>query len=161
MNSDSENEDEKRIPSDNSSEHTPESYTQITISKSLLLRIGIIGLLSILGIAGFAIFSSLQSDNRIANSLRACEAVEASGITVAENGLSVSFDGKGEEDFFGGDYFDLVCIVNELNAPSTVPERFGRTNALMGVQNAEWDGISITWSYHPNNGLDADIVIIK
>jgi hypothetical protein len=31
----------------------------------------------------------------------------------------------------------------------------------MGVQDAEWDGISISWTYHPDNGLDTIFEIVK
>jgi hypothetical protein len=29
-----------------------------------------------------------------------------------------------------------------------------RTTALMGAIDDEWDGITISWTYHPDNGLD-------
>ena len=137
------------------------SKTQITISKSLMVRIGIGILVVALGIGGFLVFNSTKSDNRFSEALAACDATDASGIVLAEDGQSLTFDGKGDEDFFGGDYSDLLCIIDELNAPSTISERMSRTNSLMGVQDADWEGISISWAYHPNNGLDANLEIQK
>ena len=132
---------------------------QVTLSKSLILKIGSGVLVVVLGIGGFFLFSSMKSDTRFSSALSACDAVDASGLTLAEDVQSLTFDGKGDEDFFGGDYSDLLCIIGELKAPSTVAERMSRTSSLMGVQDADWDGISISWSYHPNNGLDASLEI--
>ena len=132
---------------------------QVTISKSLMLKIGSGVLVAVLGIGGFFLFSSMKSDTRFSSALSACDAVDASGITLAEDVQSLTFDGTGQEDFFGGDYEDLLCIIDELKAPSTVAERMSRTSSLMGVQDADWDGISISWSYHPDNGLDASLEI--
>lgn len=36
-----------------------------------------------------------------------------------------------------------------------------QTNSSMGVQDAEWDGISISWTYHPDRGMDANFEIVK
>jgi hypothetical protein len=31
----------------------------------------------------------------------------------------------------------------------------------MGVQDADWDGISISWTYHPDRGMDSNFEIVK
>ncbi|CAN2189287.1 hypothetical protein MCEMRE191_00486 [Candidatus Nanopelagicaceae bacterium] len=150
-------------PNDEISDAVEESNsnTQITISKSLMVKTGIGVLIVALGIGGFFILNSTKTDKRFSDALVACDAVDASGIVLAEDSQSLTFDGKGDEDFFGGDYSDLVCIIDELKGPSTIEERMSRTNSLMGVQDADWDGIAISWSYHPNNGLDANLEIQK
>jgi hypothetical protein len=28
------------------------------------------------------------------------------------------------------------------------------TTSLMGVQNAEWENVEVSWSDHPDNGFD-------
>jgi hypothetical protein len=135
--------------------------TQITLSKSGLVKVGAFFLVILLGVGGFFIFSSMKADTRFADALTLCEALDASGITFAEDGQSLNFDDKGEDDFIGGDFSDLKCIIDELNAPSTVMARMLQTTSSMGVQDAEWDGISISWTYHPNRGLDANLEIVK
>lgn len=137
------------------------NQTQITLSKSGLIKAGVFFLIILLGVGGFFIFSSMKADARFMEALTICDAVDASGITLAEDGQSLNFNGKGDKDFFGGDFSDLSCIIEDLSAPSTVMDRMLRTTSLMGVQDAEWDGISISWTYHPSNGLDANLEIIK
>lgn len=135
--------------------------TQITLSKSGLMKIGAFILVALLGIGGFFIFSSTKADTRFMDALTLCKALDASGVVLAEDGQSLNFNGKGEDDFLGGDFSDLQCVIEELSAPSTVLDRMLRTNSLMGVQDAEWDGISISWTYAPANGLDASFEIVK
>jgi hypothetical protein len=103
----------------------------------------------------------MKADTRFMDALTLCEVIDASGITLAEDGQSLNFNGKGDEDLFGGDFSDLKCIIEGLSAPSTVIDRMLRTSSLMGVQDAEWDGISISWTYHPDNGLDTIFEIVK
>ncbi len=135
--------------------------TQITLSKTGLMKVGAFFLAVLMGVGGFFIFSSMKGDDRFMEALTLCEAVDASGIILAEDGQSLNFNGKGEDDLFGGDFSDLKCLIEELSAPSTVLDRMLRTNSLMGVQDAEWDGISISWTYAPANGLDANFEIVK
>jgi hypothetical protein len=161
MNEDSINSQE---PSDSPNQDSileSNNRTQVTLSKSGLMKVGAVILIALLGAGGFFIFSSTKADARFMDALTICKAVDASGVTLAEDGQSLNFNGKGKDDFFGGDFTDLECVVKELNAPSTVMDRMLRTTSLMGVQDAQWDGISISWTYHPDNGLDANFEIIK
>ena len=138
-----------------------DNRTQVTLSTSGLIKVGSIFLVVLLGVGGFFIFSSMTADARFSEALTLCEALDASGVTFAEDGQSLNFDDKGEDDLFGGDFSDLKCIIEELNAPSTVLARMYQTTSSMGVQDAEWDGISISWTYHPDRGMDANFEIIK
>jgi hypothetical protein len=125
------------------------------------MKVGALSLVALLGVGGFFIFASAKADARFSEALTLCEALDASGVTFAEDGQSLNFDDKGEDDLFGGDFSDLKCIIEELNAPSTVLARMYQTTSSMGVQDAEWDGISISWTYHPDRGMDANFEIIK
>lgn len=133
--------------------------TQITLSTAMLKKIGASVAAAVLVIGGIVLISSMQSDKRFFDAMTNCDVVDGSGFILAEDYQSITFDGSGKNDYFGGDFSDLVCVIDELKAPSTVESRMLSTNSLMGVQNAEWDGISISWSYHPNNGLDANLEI--
>ena len=138
-----------------------ENRTQVTLSKSGLMKVGASFLVVLLGVGGFFIFSSMKADARFSEALTLCEALDAPGITFAEDGQSLNFDDKGKEDFSGGDFSDLQCLLEKLSAPSTVLARMYQTNSSMGVQDAEWDGISISWTYHPDRGMDANFEIVK
>lgn len=134
---------------------------QVVISKSLLTKIGAsTGALAIV-VAGVFFALSNVSDSRLTKAVELCDVDGASGIVFAEDGQSLNFDGKGEDDFIGANYSDLICLLEETLAPSTVLDNMNRTSSLMGVQDAEWDGISVSWSYHPSRGLDAAFEIIK
>lgn len=135
--------------------------TQITLSKDLLKKIAIGAVVGVVVISGILVLTSMKSDSRLQKAVSTCEVADDSAFTLAEDSQSLSFDGAGKSDYSGGNYYDLVCVLEELGAPSTVSERMGRTNSLMGVQDAEWDGIAISWTYHPDNGLDADLEITK
>lgn len=136
-----------------------ENSTQVTLSTAMLKKIGASAAAVALLIAGIFLFTAMQSDKRFLDAMTACDVVDGSGFTLAEDNQSFTFDGSGKSDYFGGDFSDLVCVIDELNAPSTVESRMLSTNSLMGVQNAEWEGISVSWSYHPDNGLDANLEI--
>ena len=138
-----------------------ENSTQVTFSKSTLKKAGIGGMAVVLAVAGFIFMNATKSDNRLKDAVVACDAVESSGVTLAEDNQSLTFNGKGDEDLFGGSTLDLVCFLEELSAPSTILTRMSNTNSLMGLQDASWEGISVSWSYHPNNGLDANFEILE
>lgn len=82
-----------------------------------------------------------------------------SGVSVSDNGTTLSVDTMGEEDYSGADYYDMVCIVNAVGTPSYIISNMDTTNSLMGRQFDEFDGIEVSWSFHPDNG--ANVVFHK
>ncbi|CAB4137801.1 hypothetical protein UFOVP325_99 [uncultured Caudovirales phage] len=76
------------------------------------------------------------------------------GITVSDGGKSLIIDGMGEEDYSGANIYDTACVVGAIGTPSYIISNMETTNSLMGRQSDEFDGIAISWSYHPDNGLD-------
>ena len=72
----------------------------------------------------------------------------------------VVFDGKGEDDYIGGDFSDVECLLTGVDAPSTVWAQMLQTSSADGQQEFEFDGISVSWGYHPNSGLDTTFVIL-
>jgi hypothetical protein len=53
-----------------------------------------------------------------------------------------------------GDPTGMACVLNELDTPSSITAQMDRTTSMMGVQEAEDDGIEYSWSYHPDNGVN-------
>lgn len=53
----------------------------------------------------------------------------------------------------GGD--DLDVFMERLGFSPAVIERMGKTRALDGTQQAEGDHANVTWTYHPDDGLQA------
>lgn len=79
------------------------------------------------------------------------------GVTLGDGGKSLFLDGEGEEDYSGISYSDQGCVLGELNIPDIVSTQISNTTALMGVQDADWDGLHAEWTYHPDNGLEISI----
>jgi hypothetical protein len=69
-------------------------------------------------------------------------------------------NGMGQYESTGASYEEIVCVLENLEAPSSVLARLGNTRALDGVQEASWDSgsgdwsIEAFWSYHPDDGAD-------
>lgn len=77
------------------------------------------------------------------------------GIEVLDDGAALYFDMEGEDSDSGtGTWDDYECLLDELGAPESLAMKMGDTSANDGKQTDEFDGFEITWSYHPDNGLD-------
>lgn len=102
-----------------------------------------------------------SSESGIETAVSACGASLKSGISVGDEGDSISLDGKGEEDDSGADYADIGCILRELNVSDAVISRVDSTRALDGRQEGSWEGYLATWGYHPDSGLDMVIEVAR
>jgi len=49
------------------------------------------------------------------------------------------------------------CALDVLDAPPGILDRMVRTRAIDGQLADKWPGYTISWSYHPDQGLDAVI----
>ena len=78
----------------------------------------------------------------------------SSGVSLSDNGTTISVDTMGEEDWSGATYSDLVCIIDAVGTPSYINENIMSTRALDGRQTQEFDGIEVSYSYHPDSGMD-------
>jgi hypothetical protein len=65
-------------------------------------------------------------------------------------------NGEGKESS-GMNVFFQVCILEELEVPDSVFDRISNTNSTMGVQEASWDNFEMSWTYHPDNGLNVSV----
>jgi hypothetical protein len=88
--------------------------------------------------------------NKFEEAYKACD--EPSGISVSDGGKTLSIDTRGNDDYSGAAYSDMTCILDELKVPQYIRDDIDATNSLMGRQSADYDGISMTWSYHPDSG---------
>jgi hypothetical protein len=155
-----ENTEENFAEDTNSQGATPaQPSSQVVISKDLLMKVGagVAALVVVLGLVFFVLGN--KSDGRLTAAITSCGYADSSGITLAEDGQSLLFDGMGGDDYTGSDFNDIECILTDLEAPSTIYQQMRRTSSLMGVQNANWDGISVSWSYHPDTSIFATFEI--
>jgi hypothetical protein len=93
-----------------------------------------------------------------------------SGYKLADDDYTLIVDGEGL-DYGNGDadFDDAKKVLKNLGASEALLARMGNTRALDGTQDASWsddDGVcpggsgqhrvafTVSWSYHPDNGLD-------
>jgi hypothetical protein len=84
---------------------------------------------------------------------RAAEAVDSPYVDLGDDGHTVIVDSEGE-DSPGGDIADVYTVLAALDAPESVIAQMGSTRALDGTRDAAWDGMTATWTYHPDDGLN-------
>lgn len=99
------------------------------------------------------------SGSAIAEAVESCGASASAGISMLDEGRSISMKTSGAESG-GAEYADVVCVLESLEMPQSVISRMGSTRALDGRQNGEWDRFSASWGYHPDNGLDIVVEVI-
>lgn len=81
--------------------------------------------------------------------------------TVSDGGETLTVDHSGDEDFgFGVSNTELWCIVDALDAPTSVVSHMEQTTSLDGRQTESWDEIEVSWSYHPDRGMDSVWTIV-
>ncbi|SDC39513.1 hypothetical protein SAMN05216410_1791 [Sanguibacter gelidistatuariae] len=83
-----------------------------------------------------------------------CKLSSSSGARLADAGSTLILDTQGEDDLTGMDYLDLYCVSAALDMPTSVMTQIEQTRAMDGRVSGTWDGLSASWSYHPDSGLD-------
>ena len=48
----------------------------------------------------------------------------------------------------------ILCVNAELGIPDSVAKKMSNTRAIDGMQSEVVGDIEVTWSYHPDNGLE-------
>lgn len=104
--------------------------------------------------------SSPLSEKKLNEMVASC-GITSDGFNILDEGTAIELDTKGEESFDSGtsDYVAYLCMLNEIGVPETTQQKIGRTRALDGTQTDSWDGLTASWSYHPDSG--SNILIEK
>ncbi|WP_282944494.1 hypothetical protein [Cellulomonas endometrii] len=99
--------------------------------------------------AGNAIFR----DTRLQDARDACSAG-----SVSDGGRTLTLDMAGETPASGLlDAADVACVLGALETPTATVTLMDTTTALDGRQTDSWDGLTASWRYHPDTGLDVII----
>lgn len=93
--------------------------------------------------------------DKLAKAYNSCIGGQA---TLSSDGTELIIDGKNQYDILSVSDIQNVCSTLEL--PETLFEEMSRTNSLMGKQTQNSKGYQISWSYHPNNGLDVYFKVV-
>jgi hypothetical protein len=71
-------------------------------------------------------------------------------LSLTDEGGTIVVDTRSEYGSVAG----MDCVLEKLGTSESVKAEMGRTTAMMGVQEADEDGLHYSWSYHPDNGVD-------
>lgn len=90
-------------------------------------------------------------DQKVGNPLDKANQEPASNyITVEDDGRTLIVGG-GDQFYTGPAGF---CLLDELAAPASTRSKVEGTTSLMGRLTDEFGDYELTWSFHPDNGLD-------
>ncbi|MCF6507371.1 hypothetical protein E9549_08115 [Blastococcus sp. MG754426] len=88
---------------------------------------------------------------RLTGAHEECKRVDrGSTLSLEDDGNTIVIDTGSEY----GDPSGYLCVIEQLDVPSSITAQMDRTNAMMGVQQAEHNGYEFSWSYHPDNGVN-------
>lgn len=80
---------------------------------------------------------------------------------VSDGDRTLTIDHEGDEDYRGGlSSTEMWCIIEVLGAPTAVMSHMEQTTSLDGRQTESWGNIEVSWSYHPDRGMDAVFEIV-
>lgn len=95
----------------------------------------------------------------LADSLSSCQVPESDDAALGDGGTSLSLESEGEDDFSGLGDEDLFCVLNELKIPDRVEQDMFNTTSMDGRREASWEGLTVSWSYHPDRGMDTIVYL--
>jgi hypothetical protein len=105
-------------------------------------------------------------DLRLSNALDICELTltNQKGVDLSSDNQSLYLDGLGQDEYRSGPLLsgkEIYCVLDALEAPGAIVKRIGNTNSLMGQVEDNFNDIYLSWTYHPDNGLDIYFKIQK
>ncbi|GAA1859118.1 hypothetical protein GCM10009715_03330 [Paeniglutamicibacter psychrophenolicus] len=126
---------------------------------------GIVGLVAgvLIGlVAGFSSATPTVLDasanaatDAIPSAVETCQVVDSKGITVMDGGGSIELQTSGKSSWgTGAPFSDVTCVLDELGSPASIQARMETTRALDGRQTGSWSGFTVSWGYHPDDGLN-------
>lgn len=118
------------------------------------LAVGVGGTLG----AQAALTSSAQT-SILTNAIEDCGLEGTSGLRLADGDRTLTFDHQGEDQTSGANIFELYCLFDALDMPEYVSSHMGQTTSMDGRQTESWGDLEISWSYHPDRGMDGIIVV--
>jgi len=114
---------------------------------------GLVAIALVAGIAGFFIGRpsatpptpnvAAQQQAGLKRAYERCRSEDTGGtLQLADNGGTIVVDTGSEYGSTAG----VDCVFEALGTPESIKAQVGRTTALMGVQNADHQGIRYSWS---------------
>lgn len=85
-----------------------------------------------------------------------CNGSDKTYASLASDNMSLTLDTKPNDSNYSGetDAFDAIQSINSyLGFSASLWEKMSLTRALDGMQTQSSEDYTVTWTYHPNNGL--------
>lgn len=103
--------------------------------------------------------SAAPVDTRLSDAAQMCGDLDSEGdiLSVSNDGTSMFLDGSGEWDLTA--FSILGCLEDELGFSEPLKSSIENTSALMGQKEWSESGMTMQWTYHPDNGLDLAITL--
>ncbi|MFC8299484.1 hypothetical protein [Micromonospora orduensis] len=108
--------------------------------------------------AATSILFLTQHDSPLEQARQACGAGRDDWAMLGDDGNSVTLRSVGKERT-GLKLEQLQCYLTELHVPDAVAAEIEGTRALDGRQSGEWEDMSASWTYHPDDGLQMIITL--
>jgi len=90
----------------------------------------------------------------LSNAVASCN-LDSSQAEIGDGGLTLDLENRGQDDYAGVSSADLWCFVDEMKTPASIVSHMEQTTSMDGRQVQEFDGIEVSWSYHPDRGMDS------
>jgi hypothetical protein len=95
--------------------------------------------------------SSAAKESRLEEAYHGCHGADpGSNLELTDGGQTIVVDTGSKY----GDTTGMNCVLITLETPQSIEAQIRSTTAMMGLQDAEHDGLQYSWSYHPDNGVN-------
>ena len=90
------------------------------------------------------------------------EYCSSSFASIANDGsyLNIDTNPDDKDDYFDYEAYTAVVSINEaLGLPESVLNKMSQTRSIDGMQSYSTDELEITWTYHPNRGMEVNYTL--
>lgn len=106
--------------------------------------------------------SSAPAETHLQQAARSCGLYGSSYGAIGDDGYSITLQSKPKKGSRGGlSLTEIDCVLDVVKVPNAIASQMDGTRALDGTQDATWDKISATWTYHPDNGFRIILTELK
>ena len=119
-------------------------------------RFGAILLIVVATVCVFLLINSRPSFQRAFEDAGGANSI-GEWVTVSKDGKSMKIDTNpaDEEGYYSSKATNAIRDINEsLGLPDALYDKMGETRAIDGRQTATYKNISVSWTYHPDDGLE-------
>ena len=110
-----------------------------------------------LGTSVTLVFSKGRKPTLLEGAYRACGYPD---VDLVDDRMTIIINTPGDLFMSAGmrpNYDDVLCILNQIGTPDYVKSAIDSVRALDGRQTQEFGNIEISYSYHPDSGIDMTI----